>query len=506
MRLQLTDEQKRAAATQAQRAYIEAGPGCGKTTVAAERYGVLRFDGCAQAPGLMALSFARSARGELEDRVRRRWGSHALRWPHKVWTLDSLHCAILAHLLRTGQITWPGGHTELTVHDSWRGQDGSRPLSPDRPWRRVVTLNGRQVVSGTRAVHEFGYGYPTKVPYEAMLAAGVCTHDEVRQILEIVVWNSELRPAVVEYLRTSMKALIVDEVFDGDRLDLAIVHQAAAAGIPSTLIGDPWQALYEFRGARPELVARIIADLSFDTLPVTQSFRFETPAMQQLARALRGGEGVAVPAGTAGDVDVVLASWWKPLWSVADNVLPLAFGQVNNRTDAAMAVLLERFVCGHFGHLPTRGPEAAMVLGLDPEILCGDPGLFAPVLDRLEGGTPTDAGAALALLRTTLTGMGSRPFRKMKDTDEADRIELLGALGRRLGRTQLIPGMTIHQAKGREWANVGVYLQPDEDRHLAAGLSRDRPSDRALYVALTRAKRRVCRVLLVGLDNWHHAE
>jgi hypothetical protein len=59
MRLQLTDEQKRAAATPAQRAYIEAGPGCGKTTVAAERYGVLRFDGCGHAPGLVALSFAR---------------------------------------------------------------------------------------------------------------------------------------------------------------------------------------------------------------------------------------------------------------------------------------------------------------------------------------------------------------------------------------------------------------------------------------------------------------
>jgi DNA helicase II / ATP-dependent DNA helicase PcrA len=229
-----------------------------------------------------------------------------------------------------------------------------------------------------------------------------------------------------------MKALIVDEVFDGDRLDLAIVHLAAATDIPTTLIGDPWQAFYEFRGARPELVAKIVESLAFDTLPVTQSFRLETSEMQQLARALRAGEGVTVPTGADGDVDVVLASWWKPLWGVADNVLPLVFGQINNRTDAAMAVLLERYVSSHFGHVRTRGPEAAMVLGLDPEIFRGDAGVFAPVLDRLEGGTTTDARAALALLRTTLTDMGSRPFGKMKDTEEADRIELLGALGRRL--------------------------------------------------------------------------
>jgi DNA helicase-2/ATP-dependent DNA helicase PcrA len=135
-----------------------------------------------------------------------------------------------------------------------------------------------------------------------------------------------------------------------------------------------------------------------------------------------------------------------------------------------------------------------MVLGLDPEILRGDPGIFAPVLDRLEGRTSADAAAALTLLRTTLTGMGSRPIRKMKDTEEAGRIELLGALGRRLGTAHLIPGMTIHQAKGREWANVGVFLQPDEERRVASGLSQERPSDRAMYVGLTRAKRSVWRV------------
>ena len=111
------------------------------------------------------------------------------------------------------------------------------------------------------------------------------------------------------------------------------------------------------------------------------------------------------------------------------HVLPLAFGQINNRTDAAMAVLLQRLVSSHFGHVPTRGPEAAIVLGLDPEILRCNPAVFAPVLDRLQGGTPKHAAAALALLRTTLTDMGSRPFRKMKETEEAGRSNCSGRWG-----------------------------------------------------------------------------
>ena len=494
MRFRLSDEQKLAAATDAERVFIEAGPGSGKTTVAAERYGVLRFDGSTGGPGLLALSFARSARGELEDRVRRRWGSHALQWPHRVWTLDTLHCAIVFHLLRTGAITWPGGHTGLIVHDSWRGHRGSRVLQPGYPWWRVVRLYGRQVVSDTRPIPHAGYGYSQKQPYEAMLRSGVCTHDEVRQLLETVVRDDEFRPAVVNFLRTSVKALIVDEVFDGDWLDLGIVTIAANAGIPSTLIGDPWQALYEFRGARPEIVWWMINQLTFTPFQVTRSFRFETPEMQHLARGLRYGASVTVPLGAASEVDVVLASTWKLLWAVGDHVLPLAFGQLKNRTDAAMTILLERLIMGHFGQIPTRGGEAALILGLDPDVLRQDFTPLGPVLERLARGSTEDAGAALDLLRRTLGAMGNGSIPRLRPLDEASRIDLLVRLARRLGRGHLIPGMTIHHAKGREWDNVGVRLSDAEQRRLATGLSQQESADRALYVALTRAKQSVRRV------------
>ena len=74
----------------------------------------------------MALSFARSARGVLEQRVRCPRGIHAMRWPHHVWTLDSLHRLIIHHLLRSGLVEWPGGHEEVSVVESWRGHSGSR--------------------------------------------------------------------------------------------------------------------------------------------------------------------------------------------------------------------------------------------------------------------------------------------------------------------------------------------------------------------------------------------
>src|SRR6266571_3383926 len=106
-RLSLTDEQRRSAATSAPRAFIIAAPGSGKTTVAAERYGVVRYDGAFDSRRILALSFARSAKQELAERIRWRWGTRALAWPHEAVTLDGLHRELVTYLLRTGVIQWP---------------------------------------------------------------------------------------------------------------------------------------------------------------------------------------------------------------------------------------------------------------------------------------------------------------------------------------------------------------------------------------------------------------
>lgn len=332
MALRLTREQKRAAANDADRAYIVAAPGSGKTVVAAARYGVIRFSGPHDGRAVRALSFARSARGELEACVRRRWGSHALGWPHRASTLDGLHLRLVSHLLRDKHIRWLGDHKELMILDSWRGQQGARPLTPEFRYCRVARLNGRNVATAGVHIGRPIFGYGNKAPHEAMLADGICTHEEVRQVLRDALANCELREVIADYLLATTKAVIVDEVFDGNGLDLEIVKVGAEAGIPTTLIGDPWQALYEFRGAEPNLVPGLITVLDFETYPITESFRFATDGMKALANQLRGGAPVQLTAGAAASADVILSSRWRPLWQVSNDVLPFAFGQISNRT------------------------------------------------------------------------------------------------------------------------------------------------------------------------------
>ncbi|WP_414496268.1 ATP-binding domain-containing protein [Streptomyces sp. CRN 30] len=66
----------------------------------------------------------------------------------------------------------------------------------------------------------------------------------------------------------------------------------------------------------------------------------------------------------------------------------------------------------------------------------------------------------------------------------------LGNLRLRLedAHERLTPGLTCHQAKGREWDRVGVRLEESDAAVLRKGLDSTDEAHRSLYVALTRAR------------------
>jgi DNA helicase-2/ATP-dependent DNA helicase PcrA len=496
-RLPLTDEQKDAVRATSARLFIEAAPGAGKTTVAAERYGVLRYTRSARSRNsITAVSFTRSATGELFRRVRGRWGSTALTWPHGVMTIDTLISNVVGHLLREEVIRWPAGHTALEVLDDWRGHRGYRWL-PAGSYRRVAHVDDSGLVTSEgRPMREPGLAIGSRDDFHRHLENGLCTHEVVRQVLAGVLMQPARRAAVAELLSSSIGHLVVDEVFDANRLDLAIVDLACNANLPVTLVGDPWQALYGFRGARPELVPEVLARWQFDSLPLTLSFRFQSDEMRTLGAELRSGRPVQMVGGE--EYDVVLASLWDDLWQASDRVLPLSFGRTANKTDAAGIVLLDHLVYGAFRQHAIFLPEALVLLSLDRETYRMEgTQILGRVVEILSGPGGDAPERALAALRQSMRDLGAqrRPPAGSGESEQR-QIDRMAALAARLrSGQQLVPGMTIHQAKGREWDHVGVRLRDTEIARLANGLDRDVESDRALYVALTRAKYTVRKVV-----------
>lgn len=485
--IRLTDEQVLAVTAPERLVNIVSAPGSGKTTVASERFGYQRHrigDGRA----LVGLSFTRAAVSELSTRITRRWGSACLGFPHRVLTFDALHCLLLERLLDAGLLTWPGGHKRLDVRDTYRGFPGYRWLTAGN-YRRAATLSSEgHVVTVGAPVTVPGSGIGRKDKHDPLLEAGVVSHEDVRAVLLEALKVPETRESVSHWLSKTFRGLVIDEVYDAAVLDLSVALIAAEAGLQVTLIGDPRQALYGWRGARPDLVGKLLAGTTdpFAEYQQSTSFRFQGPQMPGLARALRAGAPVSLPAVSSTDVDVALARRWSALWVGGDNVLPLAFRNINNATDAALNLLLDVATRASLGR-PAYGREVAVTqLRLDSVAEGERDAALYPILARLRRGEST--AIVLEGLRDAISGLGVRRPNRLGAKAEALRQDELISLRKRLQASGLVPGLTVHQAKGGEWTRVGVVLTAHERGLIAAGLRELEDDDCVVYVALTRAK------------------
>lgn len=496
-----TDEQRLAAATRTPNVFIEAGPGTGKTTVSAHRFGVQRFTPRHRHDlrAVVAVSFTRAATYNLRRRVQRLWGPSALAWPHRIITLDTIMFDLVHDLLRTGLLAWPNqaalwpdGHTALDVYDSWAAFTGST-------WNRT-TYTLAVVDQRVRIQRKFTATASSRFPATEtvpLLERGICTHQDIRDVLS----QALLDPAIGEYvrgrLRATMRALIVDEVFDANDLDIAIIEAAIKAGVAVTLVGDPWQALYVFRGARPQVVPELLERTRVRTVPLTQSFRWRDDGQRDLAAALRGGQGAVLPTVRPTDglegLDVVLALTWRSMWELGAGVLPLAFhGFKGGYEEAAATLLLNHVTRGVFDQDATYVGDALTALAIpDRQALQHLEPDLQRVAETLRVGGRLAVKAAYGELVRVVNILSPRRLRPA----HAAHTRRLALIQERLAYPrQPVPGLTTHQAKGGEWEAVGVRLTDRERAALAGGLSVHEDTHRKLYVACTRAHRRTVEV------------
>ncbi|MCU1355901.1 MAG: hypothetical protein JWM89_1319 [Acidimicrobiales bacterium] len=482
----LTDPQRAAAASPEPRLLIEASPGSGKTTVVAERYGLLRFGPSrATVSPVVAMSFTRSATSELRTRVSRRWGAAAISWPHRVETIDTLLRRLLQFLLRRSLLAWPGGHLELEVIDDWHGYSGFRPLEVDDWCRFMEVRDDGRIRTTTRKLTTKRWGFSLAGKINPLISTGITSPREIREVLEDAFRFPAIQAATKAYLGSSMGHLLVDEVFDANQLDLRIIKAACLAGVEVTLVGDPWQALYGWRGARPELVDPFAEDNGFTRASLEDSFRFESADTQAIASGLRAG--LPVPVHNAVAYDVALARKWRYLWALPPRIMPLSFGRPQNQTRAATALLLNQATLGRLGCEAMFVREAVGILGLDPDLLALEgPTLLGPLVEQLESGVAEDV--VLDQLRDVMVELGAsqRPP-AIAANEEGHRTDLRDLAGR-LREADVVPGLTVFQAKGLEWTSVAVHLTAADRTSLQGGLSQDSDDHRVLYVALTRAR------------------
>ncbi|MFI7470559.1 ATP-binding domain-containing protein [Nonomuraea sp. NPDC049646] len=160
---------------------------------------------------------------------------------------------------------------------------------------------------------------------------------------------------------------------------------------------------------------------------------------------------------------------------------------------AAATLLLDLVTRAKFGQPAVFAEEAYKLLGIsDPAARDRLHPQLVAVLNILVSTEVKPVDAAWDALVIAVGTESGREFRRKHHR----YTEPLGWLRTFLLRDipDPIPGLTVHQAKGREWDAVGVCLTEPQQAALRKGLDPLNSNHRIIYVALTRATSTVVSV------------
>lgn len=360
------------------------------------------------------------------------------------------------------------------------------------------------------------------------------------------------RDHVVAILRSRFDESIIDEAQDCSNLDLAILEDLRDAAIPLVFIGDPDQAIYEFRGAEPDRVRTFGASLAqqvelignwrsnpaiCQTAATLRPKRFARPADDPIGDhhgdttevlLLRASGAAAVDAATttfiAEATKLGIPAENQVILAHAGRRLPKGSGGSSQppatpaaaRVAWAAAVLADSY--------PRRVRETAYDIveralitywysdtdGATIDALCQKYGLDRVAFRRLAARTgcalpDLDLGTFDQWCANANTILKQHPPKPgLKRADQSGRLAAGKATGKSPRKVAAVtPGAgsevrasVIHQVKG-EQADAVLVVIPDESRTVAvveAWVSGEHPPEiaenlRVLYVATTRARR-----------------
>ncbi|MCP4604850.1 MAG: ATP-dependent helicase, partial [Proteobacteria bacterium] len=439
----LNPDQRRAAESKTGPLLVVAGPGTGKTRTLVARIAHQVQNGTVRPKQVLAIAFTNQAAEELRERI-----SHAVpgatdRAP-LVTTFHGLGLSLLKEFGNIDNFSVLGNDERLDI--------GKAVAGPDVKKREVETMVSqislaKQSTDPIAAMNDDPELIASFKRYETILRErnALDVDDLVLRAYQMLANDDQVASTIAkQYLSIS-----VDEYQDVNDVQAALIKLLAPGGHSLLAIGDPEQAIYGFRGARPDHFARF--DEAFPgalVISLNTTYRL-TDKVLAAARSVVGS--------TTG--------------STTDNLVSQKNGPP-----------VEIAAC------PTPESEAEQIV-VRLEQIIGGTSYFA--IDSGRGGNDEELNVGfgdIAILCRT----------------KAQRKEILAALGqsgipcRTVGedephdpRSEKVAVMTMHASKGREFDTIFISgVEPCLVPLEIEGITSDHEEERRLlYVAMTRAKR-----------------
>jgi DNA helicase-2/ATP-dependent DNA helicase PcrA len=432
----LNVEQRRAAERREGPVLVVAGPGTGKTRTLVARITHLIERGIVSPEEVLAISFTNQAAEELESRLEKSAGSSDER-PF-VTTFHGFGLWVLREY---------SGREVAVLDDEERRALAKAAMGSDAKKREVEALI--DAVSLAKQSCDPAAHFPEDSPqraafmrYEALLAeqGKLDVDDLVLKAYEHIATC----PDTARELRSRFKSVSVDEYQDINDVQAAFVKLITQDGAGLFAIGDKDQAIYGFRGARPEHFDAFESDFrGAARLGLSATYRLSRPVRDVAEAVLKPAVSLRTEKAGA-KVEVVSC--------------PTADSEAEQ-----IVVRIEQLVGGtsHFSLDSGRGDA-----GEAWQIGFGD----IAILSRMKR---QQAPIVKALQRSGI------PFRQVAEDEPHDP------------RSEKVAVMTMHASKGREFEVV--FLTGVEPRLVPLempGLDTDPEEERRLlYVAVTRAVR-----------------
>lgn len=287
------------------RVVLNACPGSGKTTCIVHKISLLekecRLDFGAHA-GIACLSFTNVAKQEILEKYRKVNG-YELRYPNHVGTIDGFINRFITlpfiNLLNDN-FCRPKIVDDLSTIDklfqyrykdkNQKWQDGFiKPLLKFKNSDGQLTCRSYPPSSICASYGErFTYTFDGKIPSSKKISAsdfqdygsvvfkyrlnkGIITSQDSACIALLLV---NRHPQIAEWLSSRFPYIVIDEAQDNSEVQHAIFDALLNNGHNNLeLIGDPYQALYEWRDAKPQLFLDKYNDAQWKGFPLTQNRR-----------------------------------------------------------------------------------------------------------------------------------------------------------------------------------------------------------------------------------------
>lgn len=258
----ITEERKQYLSSKG-KVIVNACPGSGKTTSVAYKLNTLIQNWEHKYSGIACISFTNVAKDEINKKYNEFTGK-SISYPHIVSTIDSFinQYITLPHYHILGYATRPTILEDYTVLDSlpWytlnKYKISSKPVRFKYPPSKIdIATNGTFLFDGKvpnlnqQNLNTFNK-YCSELKNLQFRKGLLKNSDSLYIALKVLKDN----PKIVRQLVSRFSYFIIDEAQDTSKLQHLIIDNLIKNGLEHIeLIGDPYQSLYEWREARPDL-------------------------------------------------------------------------------------------------------------------------------------------------------------------------------------------------------------------------------------------------------------